>query len=112
LVEIAHVLAAVLLVLREVVGSPVGNAFQLLGLLGKREHVFDIGSSNRIVSQLLLPLLARPKIARLDAELGIPLLANIPPVFVPLHRLAGMAEELDLHLLELATAERVIARID
>src|SRR5208283_4846453 len=55
---------------------------------------------------------ARPQTIRFDAELSVPADAQIAPVLVPLHRLGGMAEELDLHLLEFATTESVVARVD
>src|SRR5215510_14386598 len=64
------------------------------------------------MGQLLLSLLARPQSLRLDAELRVPVLPHIAPVFVPLPRLDGMTEKLNLHLLELAAAERVVSRID
>src|SRR5437867_3577084 len=90
----------------------MGYTFQLLRLLGKRKEVFDVGRADGIVGTLLRRLLARPKLIRLDSKLRVPPFANVSPILVPLHRLGRVAEELDLHLLELAAAEGVIPRID
>src|SRR2546428_12126832 len=64
------------------------------------------------MSQFLYSLLARPHFVRFDAKLRIPADAHITPVLVPLHRFPWMAKELDLHLLELTTAEGVVARVN
>src|SRR6058998_2011180 len=90
----------------------MGHAFQLLRLVGEREQIFDVRGADRIVGQLLLALLAWPEPIRLDPQLGVPRLAHVAPILVPLHGFRWMTEELDLHLLELAATERVVARID
>ena len=57
-------------------------------------------------------MLAQPQPLAGQAEIGVPLHPPIAPVLVPLPRRRRMAEELDLHLLELARAEREIPRRD
>src|SRR4029450_4377485 len=52
------------------------------------------------------------EVVALDAEGGVPPLAEVAPVLVPLHRLGRVAEELDLHLLELAASESEVPRVD
>ena len=47
-----------------------------------------------------------------DAEVDVPLVAGAAPVLVPLQRLVGRHEELEFHLLELASAEHEVARRD
>ncbi len=47
-----------------------------------------------------------------QAEVDVPAKAAIAPIRVPRRGLVGLAEELDLHLLELAAAEREVARVD
>src|SRR5690606_5839190 len=48
----------------------------------------------------------------LQAEIEIPPITTLTPELIPLLGLARAAEELDLHLLEFAAAEREVARID
>ena len=57
-------------------------------------------------------MVAEPQAVAGQAQIEIPLVAPIAPVLVPGERLAGVAEELDLHLLELAGAEGEIPRRD
>src|SRR5262245_5234031 len=90
----------------------MSDPLQLLRLGGERKEIFDVRGADGIVGQFLLALFAWPQVVGLDAELGVPRLADIAPVFVPFHRFAGMAEELDLHLLEFAAAECVVAMVD
>src|SRR5258706_9067812 len=52
------------------------------------------------------------QILRAHAERDVPVVTALAPVSIPVGRLACAAEEFDLHLLELATAEREIARVD
>src|SRR5262245_18115434 len=88
------------------------DAFKLLRFLAEREHVLDVGRTDRVVSEFIFTLLARLQVVRSNTERAVPLLAQIAPILVPLHRLGRMAEELDLHLLEFARTEGVVARID
>ena len=112
LIEIAQVLAAKLGVLRQIEGAAMGDPLQLLRFFRKREQVFDIGRADRVMGQFILALLAGPELIRVNAELRVPADAHVTPVLVPFHRLVGVTKELDLHLLEFATAKRVVARID
>src|SRR5262245_6728636 len=57
-------------------------------------------------------MLAHPQPLAGQAEVGVPLEAAVAPVAVPRRRLLRVAEELDLHLLELARAEGEVARRD
>ena len=58
-------------------------------------------------------MLAQPQPVRLQAEVDVPLEARVR-ASTAYHSVAslGMAEELDLHLLELARAEGEVARVD
>src|SRR5205807_7722226 len=62
LIEVVHVLAAVLLVLRQIVGAAMGDSFKLLRLFGEGEEILDIGRGDRIVRELLLLLFARTQV--------------------------------------------------
>ena len=108
LVEVAQVLAAELHVLVEVVIAPVSDPLQLADAEGER--VLDVGRRRRVERQLLGIVVAQPEPSRLQAEVHVPLEPRLPPVRVPLLRLVGTAEELDLHLLELARAEGEVPR--
>src|SRR5262245_41155990 len=72
----------------------------------ERERVLDVGGTGRVVAELVLVMLAQAKHIACQAEVRVPLEAQVAPVLVPLARCIRMAEELDLHLLELARAER------
>src|SRR5439155_2380085 len=47
-----------------------------------------------------------------QSQLEIPLVTPVAPVAIPLRRFLRVAEELDLHLLELARAEGEVSRRD
>src|SRR5260221_2921994 len=98
--------------LRQVIRPAMGAALEFLRLIGEWEHVLDVGASLGVMREFLGSLLAWPQSFRLDAKLRVPRLSRIAPVFVPLHRFVGMAEELDLHLLEFPAAEGIVARVD
>ena len=110
LVEVAQVLAAELHVLGQVVVAPVGDPLQLAD--AEREGVLDVGRGRRVEGQLLGVVVAEPEPVGPQAEVDVPLEPGLPPVGVPLRGLVGPAEELDLHLLELARAEGEVARVD
>ena len=78
----------------------------------ERERVFDVGRAARIMAQLVLVVIAQPQPLAGQAQVGVPLVAPIAPVLVPVGRRLRMAEELDFHLLELARAEGEVARRD
>src|SRR5712691_5664601 len=88
------------------------DSLQLLGLIGKRKQIFDVRGADGVMGALLGGLLARPELLGLDPQLAVPADAHVPPILIPLRRFVRMAEELDLHLLKLPAAERVIARVD
>ena len=94
--------------------AAMGDAFQLAELAGgeERKRVFDVGGADRVVAQLVLVVLAKPQALAGQAEARVPRHPPVAPVFVPLARRVRVAEELDLHLLELARAEREIPRRD
>ena len=71
----------------EVEVAAVGDALEFLRLVGEREHVLDVGGADRVVGEFLLALFARLEVVALDAERAVPLLAQVAPVLVPLHRL-------------------------
>src|SRR5436309_679718 len=57
-------------------------------------------------------MLAQPQALAGQAEVGVPAEAAVAPVLIPGRRLLRVAEELDLHLLELARAEGEVTRRD
>src|SRR5207244_10944176 len=72
-----------------------------------------------VVLQLLLAVLAEPEVLRPDAVPLVPGEALLDPHVVPVlvgglsvHRLVGIDEELQLHLLELARPENEVPRRD
>ena len=90
----------------------MGHALEFLRLVGKRKQVLDVRTRAAIVGQFLLALLPRAELVALDAQRSVPVDPRIAPELVPHHGLVRLAEELDLHLLELAGAEGEVARID
>src|SRR5439155_25244432 len=104
--------AAVLSMLPQIVIATMCDSLQLLWLIGKRKQIFNVRGADGVMGALFRGLLARPELLRLDPQLAVPADANVPPILVPLRRFVRMAEELDLHLLELPAAEGVIARVD
>ncbi len=65
-----------------------------------------------VVRQLVGRVVAEPQVLFRDAQVDVPVVAAVAPILVPGARLAGMAEELHLHLLELARAEGEVPRRD
>src|SRR5262249_34853331 len=110
LVEEREVLAAPLGVLLQVEVGAVRDALELGP--AEREFIFDVGAALRVVRELVGRVLAKAQVLGLDAEAQVPLEALLLPVLVPLQVLAGLDEELHLHLLELARAEEEVARRD
>src|SRR5262249_27316778 len=100
LVEVAEVLAAELLVLRQVVIAPVRDPFQLAD--AEWEGVLDVGGRLRVKGEFVRLVVAEPQFVRPEPEVHVPLVPRLPPVGVPLLGFLRVAEELDLHLLELA----------
>src|SRR5262245_45412584 len=82
---------------------------------GEGEAVFDVGCARAglgVMGQFILLVLAELQVFAGEADRLPPLIARITPELVPLVRRVGVDEELDLHLLELARAEREIPRRD
>ena len=94
--------------------APVRDAFQFAVFAGiqKRKRIFHIRRAHRIVRKLIGRVVAENQILAGDAQVDVPLIPPVPPVFVPLAGFIGMAEELHFHLLELAGAKREVPRRD
>src|SRR6185312_4093237 len=88
----------------------VGDALELAA--PEREVILHVRTGRGIVGKLVLVVLAKMEILAAHAERDIPVVTPLAPVSIPVGRLVGAAEELDLHLLELAAAKREIARVD
>ena len=110
LVEVLELLAAELRVLGEVEVAAVGDALELR--VAHREAVLDVGGRARVVRELVGLVLAEDQVVGSDAEVGVPAHPLLHPVLVPPLGVVGRAEELHLHLLELAGAEDEVARRD
>ena len=110
-VEVLQALAGSLLMAGQVVVGTVCNAPQLTPV-GEREGVLDIGGSAAVESQLCRLVVTQAQVLLLDAKAQQPVLAVVLPVSEPVQIGAGLAEELALHLLELAGAEGEVARGD
>ncbi len=94
------------LVLTQVKILTVGDAFQFLPVAGAEgEFIFDIDAGLGIVGQLVFFVFAEAEIVFIHPQIQIPVEAELFPVMVPLLVGAGLAEELDLGLFELAGAE-------
>ena len=109
-VEVGQALAAVLGVRLEVEVGAVGDALELVPAPG--EAVLQVGGAGGVVGELLGRMDVAPEVGRIDAQVEVPLLAQVDPALVPLGGVARLHEELHLHLLELAGAEGEVARRD
>ena len=110
LIEIGQVLAGVLLMLGQVVVGPVRHAPQLPPAEG--EQILKVRSGLGVETQLLGLVIPQPQILLLDVQALQPVVAVRPPILEPLQIRVRLAEELQLHLLELPDAENEIARGD
>ena len=110
LVEVLELLAGVLLVLGQVEVAAVGDALELGP--ADREQVLDVAGPGRVVGELVGLVGADHQEVRPDAEVEVPVAADLDPLPVPLVGLGRRHEELHLHLLELAGAEDEVARGD
>ena len=79
---------------------------------GEPEAVLDVDGPLGVVAELLLRVLEVAQVVGVDAQVDVPAGALVDPVAVPLLVLAGLDEELHLHLLELAGAEDEVAGRD
>ena len=109
-VEVAHILPAVLGVRLQVEIGAVGHAPQLAP--AEREEELEVGRCVGIVAQLLLVVVAQTQRFLAHTEVEQEFFAEILPVRKPLQIGARLAEEFQLHLLELARAEGEVARRD
>ena len=110
LVEIGEVLAGVLLVLAQVVIGAVRHAPQLAPAEG--EEVLEVGGGLGVEGQLLGLVVPEAEVFLLHVQANQPVVAVGPPVLEPLQVRVGLAEEFQLHLLELPDAEDEVARGD
>ena len=109
-VEVGQVLAGHVLVLGQVVVGAVRHAPQLAPAEGEQE--LEVRGGLGVEAQLLGVVVAQPQVLVLQADAQQPVVAEGAPVVEPLQISAGLAEELQLHLLELADAEDEVARGD
>ena len=110
LLLIDHVLAGELLVLREVVVGTVCHAPQLAPAEG--EQILKVRRRFGIEGQLLRLMVPQPQILVVHPKAQQPVVAEAAPVLKPGKVGARLAEELQLHLLELQNAEGEVARGD
>src|SRR5439155_1620670 len=82
--------------------SSVSDSLQLTELAGakKWERVLNVSGATRVVAQFFVPVLTQLQSVTREPQVGVPAKSTVAPVLVPLYGLAGMAEELNLHLLE------------
>ena len=109
-VEIIKRLAGMLDVLREIVIGAVGDALQLAH--AKRELVFEVVGFLGIKRPLAVGNVVDFDLRARDADVLVKFQALLEPVVGEPQAVFGTAEKLDLHLLEFARAEDVVARID
>ena len=96
--------------LGEVVVRAVGHAPQLAPAEGEEE--LKVRGGLGVEAQLLGVVVTQAQVLVLQADAQQPVVAEGPPIPEPLQVGAGLAEELQLHLLELADAEDEVARGD
>ena len=97
----------------QVIVGAVGDAFELAPLAAlEAEAVFQVDGALGVVRELLLRVLVLAQVLRVDAEVDVPGLAVVDPVLVPFLIGAGLAEELEFHLLKLAGTEDEVAGRD
>ena len=109
-VEVGQVAAGHGLVLGQVVVGAVGHAPQLAPAEGEQE--LEVRGGLGVEAQLLGIVVAQAQVLVLQADAQQPVVAEGAPVVEPLQIGAGLAEELQLHLLELADTEDEVARRD
>ena len=109
-IDVVELLARKLGVTAEVEIRSIGDALQLRP--AHREQVLDVARPGRVMGQLVGPVRAQLQVVGPDAQVGVPAHAIVHPALVPLLRLGGRHEELDLHLLELPRAEDEVAGRD
>ena len=106
-IQVFHALAAVLLVLRQVVIRPVRHAPQFAPAKGEQE--LKVCGRFGIEGQLLRLMVPQPQALFPDAQAQQPVFAEGTPVVEPLQILTGLAEEFQFHLLKLPHTEDEVA---
>ena len=96
--------------LAQVEVRPVGDALEFAP--APREEVLDVGGRLGVVREFVGLVGAEAEVLLADAERLVPGEALLDPVGVPALVVAGLDEELHLHLLELAGAEYEVAGSD
>ena len=107
LVEIGHVFAGGGLVLGQVVVGTVGHAPQLAPTEGEQE--LKVRGGLGVEAQLLGVVVTETQIFLLYIEAQQPVAAEASPILEPLQIGAGLAEELQLHLLKFPGPEGEVA---
>jgi len=110
LIEVVHVLAGDFLVAGQIVIGAVSDAPELAPAEGEQE--LKVGCRLGIEGQLFLVVIPCAEEIFLHAEILQPLHAVILPVLEPLEVGVRLAEELQLHLLELSGAESEVSGRD
>ena len=106
-VEVGQILAGNVLVLGQVIVGAVRHAPQLTPAEGEQE--LEVRGGLGVEAQLLRVMIPQPQILVLQADAQQPVVAEGAPVLEPLQISAGLAEELQLHLLELPDTEDEVA---
>src|SRR5215813_13870728 len=110
-VEEGEILATVLGVLPEVEVSTISDAFEFAPT--EWILVFDIRTGLGVMGQVVLLVVMKAEVGRLDAELRrIPIHALLAPIIKPLLVTAGFDEKLHFHLLEFARTENKVTGRD
>ena len=81
-VEVAEILAAVRLMLGEVVVAAVRDPFELADAEG--ELVLDVGGRGGVKREFVGVVVTEVELVGLQAEIGVPLKARVAPIFVPM----------------------------
>ncbi len=109
-IEVGHILTGNLLVTGQIVVGTIRNAPELAPAEGEEELQIRCGLG--IERQLLLLMVSCPQHLLRNAQIQQPVLTELLPVSEPLQIGIRLAEELQLHLLELSGTEGEVARCD
>jgi len=107
-IEIGHILSGYILMLGQVVIGTVCDSPQLAP--SEREQELDIGCSLAVEAQLFRRMVSCTHLFVFHAEALQPVDAEASPVLEPVKVGARLAEELQLHLLELTGTEGEVTR--
>ena len=109
-IKIGQIPAGGVLMLGQVVVGAVCHAPQLAPAKGEQE--LKVRGGLGVEAQLLGVVVTQPQVLVLQADAQQPVVAEGAPILEPLQIGAGLAEELQLHLLKLPHAEDEVARGD